>query len=117
MRILVVDDDDSVLTSTVRLVEALGHTVVPLRDGVAAKKLISAGEIFDAIITDNCMPGMKGVDFLDWFRTEFELIPITKLILCTGDHTPDVTFLLLRHKEVRVLLKPFGFQTLCEVLS
>ncbi len=60
MRILVAEDDRSSRMVTVRLLERLGHAVVPAEDGEEAWLLISRGGKFDMVISDWMMPKLDG---------------------------------------------------------
>lgn len=65
MKILLAEDHAQMRAKLKRYLELKGHQVVEARDGKEAFTLITNGdERFDAIITDNSMPGMNGTNLL-----------------------------------------------------
>ena len=60
--ILVVDDDNGVLRTTVRMLDALGYVAVPAASGEEALRLIAGGAEVDLVLADLAMPEMTGVD-------------------------------------------------------
>ncbi len=61
-RMLVIDDEQSVLNAMVRLIRAEHHEVVSCRKAAEALDRIRGGERFDAILCDMMMPEMTGMD-------------------------------------------------------
>jgi len=61
-RMLVVDDEQSVLNAMARLIRAEHHEVVSCRKAAEALDRIRGGERFDAILCDMMMPEMTGMD-------------------------------------------------------
>jgi PAS domain S-box-containing protein len=60
-RILLVDDEQPLLVMTAELLERLGYQPVPFADpGEALAALEASPESFDALLTDEMMPGMTG---------------------------------------------------------
>lgn len=60
-KLLVVDDDTAVLAVTRKMVERMGYDAVAVDSAEEAMKLIESDpEAFDAVITDETMPSMKG---------------------------------------------------------
>jgi len=55
--ILVVDDDASLLKVSKSLLENMGYTVIPARNGAEAIEVIEAGDDIDLVFTDMVMPG------------------------------------------------------------
>lgn len=62
-RILVVDDEEQVRGSMVRLLERLGYDVAGVEDGGAALRRVRAHPT-DLVITDMQMPGKSGLELL-----------------------------------------------------
>jgi CheY-like chemotaxis protein len=60
--VLVVDDDEDVLTTLVELVQRDGHEVMAAPGGRQALELISQGEIPCLALVDLMMPGMSGIE-------------------------------------------------------
>ena len=61
-RILVVDDDQAVLRSTVRVLEAVGYAAVPAASGQEALQLIANGLKIELVLADFAMPEMTVVE-------------------------------------------------------
>lgn len=64
MKILVVDDNESIRELVECFLETAGHTAVLACDAQEATELLNSGEKFDCIISDKDMPGMSGLDLL-----------------------------------------------------
>jgi PAS domain S-box-containing protein len=80
-RVLVVDDDALVSTSTVGMLEDLGHEVIAASSGASAVDILQSGRQIDLLITDYCMPGMTGVQLA---KAAQELQPGLPILLATG---------------------------------
>ncbi len=69
LRILLVDDEPQILTTTRLMLEVDGHTVTPAGGGAEALALLGAGpERYDVVLTDLGMPGMNGMQLLAAMR-------------------------------------------------
>jgi len=90
MNLLVVDDVETNLVLTVRMLTERGHTVTAVRNGIEA---IDAFEqtLFDAVLMDLQMPGLDGFDTTAAIRAEEVLRGIrrTPIIALTGHATTD----------------------------
>ena len=104
-RVLVVDDDSLVLSSTAAMLDDLGYAVTEASSGEQALALLESGVIFDVILTDQAMPGMTGVQLYVAIRKRWPDLPV---ILGTGyaELPADAGADLTR------LGKPFGRDTL-----
>ncbi|MDO7842508.1 ATP-binding protein [Sphingomonas immobilis] len=85
LRLLIVDDDRAVLTSTAFVLELSGHAITPAEGGQAGLDALqaahSAGERFDAVVTDLGMPYVDGNQVATRVKA---LFPDTAVILLTG---------------------------------
>jgi len=81
LNVLVVDDDNLVLTSTCLLLEDLGHRVSVADSGAQALHLIESEQHFDLVITDMAMPQMNGAQLAQAIRI---LMPTLPIVLATG---------------------------------
>jgi CheY-like chemotaxis protein len=99
-RILLVDDDASVLDLTQELLGLAGYAVLPAAGAAVALAHLAAGEQFDALITDHSMPGMSGEELIIRVRA---LVPALPCLLMTGhgDMAEELSV------DVVVLRKPF----------
>jgi len=85
LRLLLVDDDPAVLSSTLFVLELKGHAITAADGGKAGIDALraahQAGEPFDVVITDLGMPFVDGNQVA---LTAKELFPETPVILLTG---------------------------------
>lgn len=81
-KILLVDDEDMILSSLQRALEKLGYAVAACRDSRNALDLFENDPgRFDLVITDLTMPGMTGLTLT---KRLIEIRPDIPIILCTG---------------------------------
>lgn len=81
-QILLVDDEDAIVTMEVLLLTALGYQVEGVTDsGAALARFTSQPDRYDLLITDMTMPGMSGVELA---QRIWEVRPETPVIMCTG---------------------------------
>jgi PAS domain S-box-containing protein len=82
--LLMVDDEETILTSAQALLSDYGYTVAAFTDPVRALEVFqNSPSRFDLVITDMTMPHMTGVEFS---RRILDLKPSLPVILCTGHH-------------------------------
>jgi two-component system, NtrC family, sensor kinase len=67
-RILLVDDEQSVLNALQRLFRRFGYEVFLCTSGLQGLELMAQSEPFNLVISDYRMPGMNGVEFLSTVR-------------------------------------------------
>jgi signal transduction histidine kinase/DNA-binding response OmpR family regulator len=90
-RVLVVEDDASVLTVTVDTLEGLGYRVATAPDARTALEMLDGDTGFDLLFSDVVMPG--GLNGLELARAVRERRPELKVLLTSGyvgDQTPIV---------------------------
>jgi signal transduction histidine kinase len=80
-RVMVVDDDPLVVTSTAAMLEDLGHIVTEALSGSRALDLLRLGTKVDVVVTDHAMPGMTGLELARQIRQHWPHLPV---ILATG---------------------------------
>jgi signal transduction histidine kinase len=75
--VLLVDDDDTVLTLGQVVLSSFGYRVLPANGAARALELFSeAGSQIDLVITDLVMPGMSGRELIDHIRWVAPAVPI-----------------------------------------
>ena len=85
-RILLVDDEPSLILMGRQILEGLGYTVVTSTNGRLALELLSAAaDQFDLVITDLTMPNLGGPDFASAIHSKRPDLPV---IVCTGFADP-----------------------------
>jgi CheY-like chemotaxis protein len=78
--ILVIDDDENVLTLMRRMLEPEGYDVLDAPDGRNGLRLCSCRHV-DLVITDIIMPEMEGLEVIMGLRRE---MPDVKIIAVSG---------------------------------
>ena len=111
---LIVDDEEGLRTAAVRFLARCGIKAEAVADGKAALAAIARSN-FDAIVSDVRMPGMGGKELVsELARDRPELLD--RLILSTGDTLAPETSALLEQTGVPVLVKPFDFDRLEQLI-
>lgn len=108
LRLLAVDDDALVLFSTTAMLEELGHSVDSVTSAEEALLKFERGVQFDAVVTDQGMPGMTGLELAARLREQGYGVPV---LLASGyAELPDAA-------NVPALRKPFGPDQLAAALE
>ncbi len=104
-RIMVVDDEKTILTAFKHILESGNHEVETFSsaDDAIARLKIAAEDEFAVILTDLSMPGKDGIQFLHEIRAQSELA--VKIII-TGFATVDSTVSGLREGVFDIIQKP-----------
>jgi CheY-like chemotaxis protein len=110
-RILVVDDNKIVRDLLRGVLERAGYEVREAQDGVAALDLAQQAA-FDVLITDLVMPGPRGTELLERFRST---LPDLKVIAMSGYYADDE--LNDAPQDVEFLRKPFDHVRLLHVIK
>lgn len=110
LRVLVVDDDSLVLTSTCLLLEDLGHRVITAVAGADALNVLDSEPGIDLVITDMAMPNMDGAELAQAIRNRKPNLPI---ILATGYAERLEGFV----EQLPRLPKPFTQLNLVEIIA
>jgi serine phosphatase RsbU (regulator of sigma subunit)/anti-anti-sigma regulatory factor len=99
-RLLIVDDDPSVLRTHARVLSEYE----PLRadDGLAARALLSGTDV-DVVLCDLSMPGLGGIDLMRWAK---ENCPHPLWIVVSGQDTFDAAAQALKLGAFDFLCKP-----------
>lgn len=112
-KILVVDDEPSVLDTVAALLDSFGYCVTACdHPGSALVKLQL--DRFDVVLTDINMPGMSGIRFLETIRSFNVEIPV---ILMTGYAELDSTLGAIRNGAFDFISKPFNRRYLVQCLE
>lgn len=112
-KVLVVDDEESLLDILRKMLQKFGLTVDVAANGAVALEQISKAN-YDLIMTDLRMPLMNGDDLI---RRASTIVPKnTRFILITGSTEYNIED-LQEQKSVKVLNKPFTRQTVYEAVK
>ncbi len=109
-RVLVVDDEEYITRMASRLLKRLGYKVRSVNDGRKALSLFQADPgAFDAVISDQTMPGMTGVQLFQELRLLNSTLPF---LLVTGYNEGAVADKVEAGTHCEVLRKPLGLENL-----
>ena len=107
-RILLIDDEDILVSSLGELLTIEGYDVDTSTDGSLALEMIKQSEVpYDLIITDIVMTPVRGIDILEFSRSKD---PDTVVILMTGFVSIESTLEAIRMGAYDYLVKPFEIQ-------
>jgi CheY-like chemotaxis protein len=112
LRVLLVDDDPTLVMIDTRLLQHLGYHITAFSSSREALAAFAAqpGE-FDLVITDQAMPEMTGIALAEALR---ELRPDMPILLVTGSLDERASDSAARLGFGEVLLKPLSTQVLAE---
>jgi CheY-like chemotaxis protein len=105
--ILVMDDDDSLRSVMVEVLEKLGHSVSAFNtadQGIEAAKRGS----FDLVVTDILMPGASGLDAILELRSVLSDVPILAVSGGGDDSSESYLEIADRLGADKTLTKPFA---------
>ncbi len=112
-KVLVIDDELIVRTSTKRTLAPEGYDVKLADSGRTGIEILER-ETFDIILLDLKMPGMSGIDVL---KVIMERWPGTIVIIITGYSTDDTAVEVLKLGAYSHIEKPFTPNTLLTALQ
>ena len=107
--LLLVDDEDSIVSSIKRLLRRDGYNIVTANNGVQGLQCLAEHDV-DVIISDQRMPGMTGVEFL---RRAKELYPRTvRMVLSGYTELQSITDAINEGAIYKFLTKPWDDERL-----
>jgi signal transduction histidine kinase/CheY-like chemotaxis protein len=113
LRILIVDDEQSVVLPLARLLEGGGHSVRLAGDGASGLRLYRE-QGFDLVMSDVVMPGMGGAEFVRRLRA---LDPAAQILVMTGQASSSQTDEMLASGAFGVVSKPFVVDELLSAIA
>jgi putative two-component system response regulator len=102
-RILIVDDEEPIRRSLVRLLDRAGYQCAAAADAAEARRLLS-NESFDLMLCDVTMPGESGFSLL---ASAHESHPDLAAIMVTAIDSPHSADPASRHGAYGYIVKPF----------
>jgi len=112
-RVLIVDDEEELITALVERFELRGFDAVGVTTGKEAVKLIEENG-FNVVVLDVKMPGIDGFEIMRQMKIIKENLPI---ILITGHDCCEGEEKLLMQKAFDCLIKPVSIETLIEAVK
>ncbi|MGQ3101181.1 MAG: ATP-binding protein [Sphingopyxis solisilvae] len=115
LKILVVEDDERVLTATVDAVSELGHTAVACANPLDAEALVEGrlaeGKGFDLILSDVLMPDLTGPEMVARLKQRWPELSVLFVTGYAGDASEVASF-----GDHDVLRKPFTLTALDQAI-
>jgi len=110
-RILLLDDDNLHRSCVKEFLEQRGYACLEAENGVTGLDVLRQ-ESVSIIITDNNMPEMDGLTFIEHVKHEYphEILPI---FLMTAEVSSAVRLRAFKNGVYRVFEKPLDFHELC----
>lgn len=105
VKILFVEDEDSVRTFGFRALKRKGFEVTPCNCAETALDLLNKGDKFNLMITDMVMPGMSGADLAKEVK---QIYPDIKIILASGYSEEIARRELNGSEEFEFIAKPYS---------
>jgi two-component system, cell cycle sensor histidine kinase and response regulator CckA len=113
--ILLVDDEEVVLSVGQQMLDKLGYTVLPARSGGDALQLFAQHRgALDLVILDMVMPDMNGGEVFDRLQ---EMQPDVPVLLASGYSLEGKAEEIMKRGCRGFIQKPFGINTLGEAVS
>lgn len=114
-RILVVDDELSLLTVMEQYLRRLGHDVVACRDGQEAWEVFErAPGSFRLVLADMTLPEMSGSELLSRM---LKVNPAICILICSGYPFDSSTLPASHQHQIGFLQKPFTPRMLAESIE
>lgn len=103
--ILLIEDEPRLLRNLQFLLQNEGYWVMATHDGVEGIKQIEA-QAFDLVITDLVMPGIDGLQVLDYLKIHR---PDTVVVAVTGYISSESAMEALHRGAYDYIIKPFDY--------
>jgi len=114
-RILVVDDEETILDLSVDILTDKGYDVDTASTGEVARGMIESGS-YDLVIADIRMPGaLSGIDLFHWAKENSPGLE-EKIVFATGDIIADEIQAFLSETKRPCLSKPFEMSEYLEIV-
>lgn len=111
IRILFVEDEDSVRTFAARALKKKGYDIICCNSSENALEQLEKDKNFDLLLTDMMLPGMSGTELAAIVK---EKIPAIKIILASGYSEEIAKQGLSNSDEFEFLAKPFSLGDLTQ---
>jgi len=112
-KILIVDDEPTILESGKMILEDEGYKVMTAQDGLHAIDLIEK-DLPDLVITDFRMPGLNGLGLINWIQNYNASLPV---IMITSYVNRGIRNIVLKSGAVEFMLKPIDYNELIQKIE
>ena len=106
MKLLLVDDEERLLSTTKKLFEKIGIEALTANSGREALELLESRDV-DVIFLDIKMPGMDGIETLQRIKKTY---PLSEVIILTGHATMETAVEGLKLGALDYLIKPVSMK-------
>jgi CheY-like chemotaxis protein len=113
-RVLIIDDEENIRELTRLALEAAGYEVGEAANGLEAFAIIGSDESWDAILLDQKMPGMVGIEIL---RRLTVMLPTTPVIMMTAYASVDLAVEAMKLGATDFVRKPMTPEILRNALT
>lgn len=113
VRILLVDDEETLLEYLSKRLLKMGHTVKATFSGEQALE-VAKGEHFDVAVVDLKMPGIDGVETQKRLR---DIQPFLQCIVLTGHGSIETALESGQQEAFQYLLKPIDYDKLVTIIN
>ncbi len=114
LEILIVDDEPDLLESLRRGLNCLHHKTREATRADAALKVLQASPSIDLVITDQTMPGMSGMELVEWIHRKRADLPV---IIMTAFDDQDMVIRALTRHWCGYIKKPFTLKELTDEIT
>ncbi|MAZ48227.1 MAG: response regulator [Halobacteriovoraceae bacterium] len=115
MKILIIDDSNSIAMMVGQFIKELGHDSYHATDGRDAIDMIAQEDNFDLILLDWNMPEMDGLEFLKY--NQENSLTKTPIMMMTTENKPEKIMKALEFGAVEYIMKPFSKDVLESKIS
>ena len=112
MKILIIDDEPAIAKSCERTLSEDGYEVKSVLNGNDGIKLLES-ENFDMVITDMKLPGISGIEILEYVKEHY---PSIQVIFVTGYSTVENAVMSIKKGAIDYIPKPFTPEELLSVV-
>lgn len=112
-RILVVEDDQALNELLLEILGSSGYAASSVSDGAAALDQINANT-FDLVLLDLGLPKVGGLEILQHLQSRTDS---PKVIVMTGDHTPETILNVVQGQAYQFIAKPASNARILEAVE
>jgi two-component system chemotaxis response regulator CheY len=105
MKVLLVDDSNSVAIVVTQMLKEAGFDCIRAKDGQDAVDILMQDNGFDIVLLDWNMPNMDGLEFLE--HNEKNKIVPCPIVMMTTENKPEKIMKALEHGASEYIMKPF----------
>lgn len=116
LRLLVVDDEETVRYSLIRYLRRQGHQVAEASDGREALRLLEEGARYHVILSDLRMPGLTGDQLLLKLQEQHDE-HCRRIIFLSGDEPSGEVARILAAAGSPVILKPYDLREISRLVE